>query len=124
MVTNSHFEFSQLAIYETPAGDCSDNGPTEPILVVPYGTMKAFFGFYGKQAVFLDKDLWTRSIDLSKAGQGVLEPNALRHFLIPQEFIGGNNGLDGMVTAAGTVVFPKEGEVAAVSHALEWSFVG
>ncbi len=47
-----------------------------------------------------------------------------RYLFIPQEFIGGNNGVDGLVTGAGTVVFPKEGELAVVNNIFEWPFHG
>ncbi|KAK4113314.1 hypothetical protein N656DRAFT_844254 [Canariomyces notabilis] len=95
-----------------------------PALTIPDTDMKTFFGFYKERLVFLDHELWVKSIDLSKVHAGTtLDSLTDRHFFIPRELIGSNNGVDGVVTDTGTVVFPKEGELAVVRHALEWTFV-
>ncbi|KAM7207784.1 hypothetical protein V8F20_001826 [Naviculisporaceae sp. PSN 640] len=104
----------------------------QPILIIQSGTIKTLFGFHGSDTlVFLDHNLWVRSIDLSKIPKHTskgcdsrsVELLADRHFFIPREFIGANNGVDGLVTPDhGTIVFPKEGELAVVRNALEWTF--
>lgn len=95
------------------------------ILTLLARKVKRFYGFREDRVVFLDHDLWVWSIDLSKAeGCTALETIEERHFFAPREFIRGNNGVDGAVTAASTMVFPKEGELAVGYHALDWPFVG
>ncbi|KAK4213973.1 WD40-repeat-containing domain protein [Rhypophila decipiens] len=119
-----------------------------PIIVLRHNITRNLFGFHGSDTiVFLDHDLWVRSINLSNVkrrpeettigltedaasyamidGQENLESLTDRHFFVPREYIGSNNDVDGLVTPDhGTVVFPKEGELAVVSNGLNWSFTG
>ncbi|KAF5010443.1 hypothetical protein FDECE_3412 [Fusarium decemcellulare] len=98
---------------------------TDAILTLPNHKLRTFYGFHGDRIVFLDHDLWVWSADIRQAEEGIaLEAMAERYFFIPQEFIGGNNGVDGVITAAGTTIFPKEGELAVGNHALDWPYKG
>jgi hypothetical protein len=51
----------------------------------------------------------------------VSKESVKRHFFIPLEFLGGNEGSLGSVSGKGNVVFAKEGEVAVVREGLKWS---
>jgi len=117
-----------------------------PILTIPSRIFKTLFGVQGSdRLVFLDHHLWVRSVDLSKPdvnpphgiadksettnttntsnNMKLLQSVSKRHFFIPREFIGSSNGVDAIVTPDdGTVVFPKEGELAVVRNGLERSF--
>jgi WD40 repeat protein len=128
-----------LLIYNIPlldfldglAQDHTEITPEGPILTIPGTSMSSFFGFHGKRLVFLDHELWVKSIDLAKVKAGstsTLGSLTDRHFFIPRELFWTNHEVggelvDGAVTDTGNVVFPKEGELAVVRHALEWTFV-
>ncbi|KAH7157921.1 hypothetical protein B0J13DRAFT_650700 [Dactylonectria estremocensis] len=119
----------KLLVYKTPpelaTGHDKAIRDVNPILTLLNHKLKTLYGFHEDRVVFLDHDLWIWSIDLSKAdGSTTLEAIEERHFFVPREFIGGNNGVDGVVTPASTIVFPKEGELAVGNHALDWPFVG
>jgi hypothetical protein len=72
--------------------------------------------------VYLDHHLWVCSIDLLNLRPGQMSKESVkRHFFIPLEFLGGNEGNLGSVSGMGNVVFAKEGEVAVVREGLKWS---
>ncbi|KAK4242310.1 quinon protein alcohol dehydrogenase-like superfamily [Achaetomium macrosporum] len=115
------YEVSRLSL----PGSIRDHTATfeDATLTVPASVIKTFLGFHGTLLVFLDHEFWVKSIDLSKCKAiGTLESHIDWDFFVPKEWIWSNNGVDGVVTDAGTVVFPKEGELAVVRHALEWTF--
>ncbi|KAJ3523401.1 hypothetical protein NM208_g12467 [Fusarium decemcellulare] len=120
-----------LLVYRSSAEivtrDCQAGHVTQidPILALPSYKFKTFYGFHGDHIIFLDRDRWVWAVDLKQAEKGTaLESNVKRYFFIPREFIGGNNGVDGVVTAAGTIAFPKDGELAVGSFALDWPYKG
>jgi hypothetical protein len=99
--------------------------------------IKYFISIIESKLVFLDNNLCVCSIDLRprslSTGSTLLAQEELpvstttitpvvnRHFFIPLEYIGGNNGVTATVLANGDVVFPKEGEVVVVKGGLKWS---
>ncbi|KAH6632537.1 hypothetical protein F5144DRAFT_513009 [Chaetomium tenue] len=125
---NSHLPI--LLVYQTTnlrqdEGKVTTGGP---ILAIPGLDMETFLGFYGDLVVYLDHQLWVQSVDLTKIR--VTEDTGLsmvrheRYLFIPQEYIGGNNGVEGVVTDIGSLIFPKEGELAAVTNVFAWPFNG
>lgn len=88
--------------------------------------MRTFLGVYGDKVVYLDHRSWVQVVDMTKVapntGPDVVQPE--RYLFIPQEVIGSSNGVDGLVTGAGTVIFPKERELAVVKNLFEWPFHG
>ncbi|KAM7212469.1 hypothetical protein V8F06_012156 [Rhypophila decipiens] len=94
-----------------------------PIFVLPHTIIKILFGFRGSDTIARG---WSCILHYPLLGDHeTLESLADRHFFVPREFIGSDNGVEGLVTPDhGTVVFPKEGELAVVSNGLNWSFAG
>jgi hypothetical protein len=105
----------------------------EPLFTLSSKDIKYFLSITGSKLVFLDNNLGLCSIDLpprsmssehtrvAQEGSDSTGPVINRHFFIPLEYIGGNNGVTGTVLANGDVVFPKEGEVVIVKEGLKWS---
>ncbi|KAF7558714.1 hypothetical protein G7046_g5442 [Stylonectria norvegica] len=91
-----------------------------PVLWLKTRDIKSSLGFYEDKVIFLDENLWIRSLDLSSPPETRTE--AARYFFIPYEFIGGNNGVEGTVTEAGDVIFPRDGELGVVKNGLKWVF--
>ncbi|KAK8121699.1 NACHT and WD domain protein [Apiospora sp. TS-2023a] len=101
----------------------------KPIAWLPKPQARMLLGFYQNSLVFLDDELWVRTLGLASllkekaAATHVLSYNdSLRHFLIPYEVIGGSQGLQGMVTHTGNVVFPRVGELVVIRDGLKWKF--
>lgn len=85
--------------------------------------------------IFLNHELWVCSIDLSTLADEAHTPsgnmsspasssgngtNIRKHFFIPLEYVGGNEGSMGCVSGLnGGVIFPKEGEVVVVRDGLK-----
>ncbi|KAF2131995.1 hypothetical protein P153DRAFT_310495 [Dothidotthia symphoricarpi CBS 119687] len=95
---------------------------TEPTLLLSSQEIKHFLGMFGHKVVFLDHHLWVCSIDLTSLRpehKGTYEGTVKKHFFVPLEFVGGNEGNTGLVTQKGCVVFPKEGEIAVVRDGLK-----
>ncbi|KAF4472601.1 NACHT and WD domain [Fusarium albosuccineum] len=120
-----------LLVYRSSAeivtgdGQADHGTQIDPILALPSYKFKTFYGFHGDHIIFLDRDRWVWAVDLKQAEKGIaLESIAKRYFVIPREFIGGNNGVDGVLTAACTIAFPKDGELAVGSFALDWPYMG
>jgi WD40 repeat protein len=90
--------------------------PTAPLLLLASSQIKHFLGMFGQHVVFLNHALWVCSVDLKQGEEGATK----KHFFVPLEFVGGNEGSMGCVSWRGGVVFPKEGEVAVVRDGLEW----
>ncbi|KAF9773963.1 hypothetical protein IL306_008100 [Fusarium sp. DS 682] len=115
-----------LAVYKTPVQltvGTDEIRDTEPVLVLPGRQFRTLYGFRGDEIIFSDLNLWTRSVDLTTAGnEKTLEDIGKRYFFIPREFAGGNNGLDGVFMASGAFVFPKEGELVVGIHGLDWPY--
>ncbi|KAL8409621.1 hypothetical protein RB594_007898 [Gaeumannomyces avenae] len=115
---------------ETAAGDILGQ--------LPNRSVKAFYGFYGDRAVFLDHDLWVRSVATAVSiplgprrvrrrrstfsSRSTEEPASNGHFFVPREFISTSNGADPVLTVDGAVIFPQEGELGVIRNALEWTF--
>ncbi|KAH6855886.1 WD40-repeat-containing domain protein [Chaetomium sp. MPI-CAGE-AT-0009] len=117
-----------LLVYETNKlrEDGAETMAYDPILVVPRQAMRTFLGFCGSGMVYLDEQLWVRVIDLTE-----VNPNTSfdmvqseRYCFIPQEYIGANNGVDGVVTSMGSLAFPKEGELAVLINVFACPFNG
>ncbi|KAK4151819.1 hypothetical protein C8A00DRAFT_35538 [Chaetomidium leptoderma] len=133
-VPSQNSQLPRLVVYKTTHLRLRENGTettmpvSDPILAVAGLTMKTFLGFYGNRLVYLDHRLWVQAIDLAKLDANanarfeMIQPE--RYLFIPQEYIGSNNGVDGVVTAIGSAVFPKEGELAVVKNLFEWPFSG
>lgn len=100
--------------------DAGTGAGTKPTFLLQSEDIKYFLGVFGSKVVFLDNSLWVCSIDLAQPLDSG-KPTVHQHCFVPLEFIGGNNGVMGAVTANGDVVFPKEGEVVVVLDALKWS---
>ncbi|RAR03116.1 nacht and wd domain-containing protein [Stemphylium lycopersici] len=120
----------RLAVWHATAIESqSDRGgaSTEPMLVLSSHIIKHFLGIFEHTIVFLDHKLWVCSLDLEAVPRKTVDHGlnvqemVKRHFFVPMEFLGGNEGNMGSVTAQGHVVFPKEGEVAVVRDGLKWS---
>ncbi|RAQ99086.1 nacht and wd domain-containing protein [Stemphylium lycopersici] len=120
----------RLAVWHATAIESqSDRGgaSTEPMLVLSSHIIKHFLGIFEHTIVFLDHKLWVCSLDLEAVPRKTVDHRlnvqemVKRHFFVPMEFLGGNEGNMGSVTAQGHVVFPKEGEVAVVRDGLKWS---
>jgi hypothetical protein len=118
-----------LLVYETKK--LRENGVEtmayDPLVVVPRQAMKAFLGFCGAGLVYLDEQLWVRVIDLTEVNPNNTAFDIVqseRYCVIPPEYISGNNGVDGVVTAIGSVAFPKEGELAVLSNLFGTPFIG
>jgi WD40 repeat protein len=100
----------------------AEGASTEPILLLSSKEIKHFLGMFEHSVVFLDHHLWVCSIDLSDLQTGGASKGLVRkHFFIPLEFLGGNEGSMGCVSQEGCVIFPKEGEVAVVRDGLKWA---
>ncbi|KAK6860641.1 NACHT and WD domain protein [Apiospora arundinis] len=100
----------------------------KPVAWLPKPQVRMLLGYYEDSLVFLDEELWVRTISLTsmakeRTAEYVLSYNdSIRHFLIPYEFIGGSQGLRGTVTCSGNVMFPKEGELVVITDGLKWKF--
>jgi WD40 repeat protein len=118
----------KLLVYET--AQLRENGAEtvayDPILTIPGQAMKTFLGFYGARVVYLDHGLWVTAIDPTKVGfsAGSNAVQTERYLFIPQEYIGSNNGVNGVVTSIGSVAFPKHGELAVVRNVFGWPYTG
>jgi len=115
----------RLAVWRADAIESQSEGAsTEPTLLLSSAIIKHFLGTFEHSIVFLDHHLWVCSIDLSSLsstrGDDVKEL-VKKHFFIPLEFLGGNEGNMGSLSRKGDVVFPKEGEVAVARDGLKWS---
>jgi hypothetical protein len=71
----------------------SSSTSTAPILALESKDIKRFLGMFGHHVVFLDHALRVCSVDL-EAGEGVVK----KHFFVPLEFVGGNEGGMGCVS--------------------------
>jgi WD40 repeat protein len=110
----------------------TNNSPdaVEPIFSLSARKIKHLLGVYEDNIVFLNHELWVCSIDLSTLADEAHTPsgnmsspasssgkgtNIKKHFFIPLEYVGGNEGSMGCVSGVnGGVIFPKEGEVVVV----------
>jgi len=115
----------RLAVWRADAIESQSEGAsTEPTLLLSSAIIKHFLGTFEHSIVFLDHHLWVCSIDLASLsltrGDDVKEL-VKKHFFIPLEFLGGNEGNMGSLSRKGDVVFPKEGEVAVARDGLKWS---
>ncbi|KAF2759863.1 hypothetical protein EJ05DRAFT_526567 [Pseudovirgaria hyperparasitica] len=99
------------------------SGGADATLILTSKDINHFLGCFEQRIVFLDHNLWVCSIDLSQlhGTQSSLDGLIKKHFFIPREFVGGNEGNMGSVTRRGSIVFPKEGEIAVVSNGLQWT---
>ena len=69
----------------------------------------------GKTLVFLDKDLWVCSIGLDS----VRQPHALkRHYFVPRDWASTESLEQCCLLQDGTLLFPKDGEVAVITSGL------
>jgi hypothetical protein len=113
-----------LAVWKANAIESQSEGvSTEPTLLLSSQEIKHFLGIFEHSVVFLDHHLWVCSIDLTgmHLGSNNTANMVKKHFFIPLEFLGGNEGNMGSVSRKGFVVFPKEGELAVVREGLKWS---
>ncbi|CAN9391730.1 unnamed protein product [Alternaria alternata] len=115
----------RLAVWRTDTIESQDEGAsTEPTLLLSSTDIKHFLGIFERSIIFLNHHLWVCSIDLSSLRPGVagtVKELVKKHFFIPLEFLGGNEGNMGSVSRKGNVIFPKEGEVAVARDGLKWS---
>ncbi len=127
-VTPQASQLPRLLVYDTAHLGRNEGEmlSCEPILTLPAQEMRTFLGFYRDRVVYLDHRLWVHAVDVTKiapiSGPDVVQSE--RYLFIPQEVIGGSNGVEGLVTGAGTVVLPKEGELAVVRNLFDWPFHG
>jgi WD40 repeat protein len=114
----------RLAVWRADAIELqSEDASTEPSLLLSSKEIKHFLGVFEHSVVFLDHRLWVCSINLNSAQPGVSHSTKAmvkRHFFIPLEFIGGNEGNMASVSWEGCVVLFKEGEIAVVWDGLKW----
>jgi hypothetical protein len=108
---------SRFCVWHADAIESSTSSvPTAPLLLLASSQINHFLGMFGQHVVFLNHALWVCSVDLKQGEEGATK----KHFFVPLEFVGGNEGSMGCVSWRGGVVFPKEGEVAVVRDGLEW----
>ena len=95
--------------------------PLSPILHLLPKRVYSFLGAYNDRLVFLDPDLWICSIDLKEASSGN-SSDVQKHIFVPPDFLGGPTAAKAIMTRQGHVVFTKEGQLAIIKGALDWTF--
>ncbi|KAI9857188.1 MAG: hypothetical protein M1813_008550 [Trichoglossum hirsutum] len=78
-------------------------------------------GPYGSKMVFLDRDLWVCSVDMSKS-EGE-KHTYIRHFSIPSDWYSQQRNLNTIITSKGDILFVKMEEVAVIKRGLEFEDV-
>lgn len=78
---------------------------------------EALVGVYKRKVVFLDKDLWVCSWDLSGRAK-VGDPGYERNFFLPQDWMDGHEAQQCILTPQGNVVLATAGELAVISGGL------
>lgn len=78
---------------------------------------EALIGIYKRSIVFLDKDLWVCSWDLS--GRTKVEDFGYdRNFFLPQDWMDGHEAQRCILTPQGNIILATEGELAVISGGL------
>jgi WD40 repeat protein/pimeloyl-ACP methyl ester carboxylesterase len=113
-----------LLTMDNPFGDLtvSDSQVSlDPIAQKLPQSIRCFIGCYQEKIVFLDHDLWICSVDLAEsATTGSVDIR--RHVFVPPDFVGGSTVAAPIVTPQGYVVFSREGNLAIVQGALNFTF--
>jgi hypothetical protein len=71
--------------------------------------------------VFLDRDLWVCSVDMSKS-EGE-KHTYIQHFFIPSDWYSQQRNLNTIITSKGDIQFVKMEEVAVIKGGLEFEDV-
>lgn len=95
--------------------------PALSVLSLPNKHIEMFLGLSQDRIVFIDKELWICSIDLTEI-RGSLFTDIKRHFFISPDFVGNQNAARPLVTRSGSVVFPKEDQLTIIKGGLEWTY--
>ncbi|KAI1111484.1 hypothetical protein F5Y14DRAFT_309265 [Nemania sp. NC0429] len=96
----------------------------QPLLCLNSKTIRMFIGWHDHTLVFLDTDLWICSIDMASAkGGDTRSYTRRRHFFIPFELIGSDNGVAPILASETSIVFPREGSLSIIEDALSSIFV-
>lgn len=96
----------------------------EPLLCLTNEMMRMFIGWCENVLVFLDTDLWICSIDVASIERSQNKTyTRRRHFFIPYELIGSNSGVEMVLTARASIVFPREGLVSVIAGSLSSAFL-
>ena len=99
----------------------SVGGSLAPVLDLPPKYVHSIIGIQGDKVIFLDHDLWICSLDL-KDVSATGSSDIRKHVFIPPDFIGGPTVAKPIVTSQGHIVFSKEGQLAIIQGALDWTF--
>lgn len=78
---------------------------------------EALVGVYRRRIVFLDKDLWVCSWDLSGRAK-VEDPGYEKNFFLPQDWMDGHEAQRCILTPQGNVILATVGELAVISGGL------
>lgn len=96
----------------------------QPLLSLHSKTIRMFIGWHDHALVFLDTDLWICSIDMASIkGGGARSYTRRRHFFIPFELIGSNNGVAPVLASETSIVFPRERSLSIIEDALSSVFM-
>ncbi|KAI1198842.1 hypothetical protein F5X97DRAFT_141182 [Nemania serpens] len=104
----------------------SDHFPCtlQPLLCLHNKMIRMFIGWHDHALVFLDTDLWICSIDMASIKNGETRNyTRRRHFFIPYELIGSNNGVAPILASETSIVFPREGSLSIIEDALSSVFM-
>lgn len=113
-----------LWVWPNPFGietTSSSSLPLAPVAQLPPQCLRCFIGIYQDRVIFLDHDLWICSIDLADA-ETTGSVDIRRHIFIPPDFVAGSTVATPLVTPQGHIVFSREGDLAIVQGALNFTF--
>jgi WD40 repeat protein len=91
----------------------------DPSFVCSSHEIRHFLGIFEHSIVFLNRHLWVCSIDLLLRDGGAFTEQVKRHFFVPSEFVGTNEGDMGFISRQGDIVFPNAKEVVVVRNGLK-----
>ena len=96
----------------------------KPVVAIEAQEIHTFLGFYKQSIVFLDHDLWIRSVQFTapRAHQQTLQPS--RYFFVPREFLGVDSRLEPFVLQSGTIVFPRSTDLLILQNGFDTAYPG
>ncbi|CAN9479230.1 unnamed protein product [Alternaria alternata] len=93
-----------------------ESASIEPSLVLSSIEIKHLLGIFEHSIVYLNHNLWVCSIDLQES---TMKRQVKKHFFVPLEFLGHNDGFMASVSKKGDVLFPTGKEIAVVRNGLK-----
>lgn len=77
---------------------------------------RCMLGLHGSRMFLLNRQLWVCSIDLD-THDGI---SYTRHFFVPNDFLGGDVKVLGLITPDRNIAFAKDGELALIKGGLDF----